>query len=84
MKESDIRDNNIFQRYQNLVDIDARKFFYNKNNFKPISTYCSWLKINNHKNYGVAFEEIKNEIMIKELGQNKWENKPIDFLGYLF
>ena len=57
---------------------------YNKNNFKPISTYCSWLKINNHKNYGVAFEEIKNEIMIKELGQNKWENKPIDFLGYLF
>ena len=41
MKESDIRDNNLFQRYQNLVDIDARKFFYNKNNFKNIN-YKSW------------------------------------------
>jgi len=57
---------------------------YKKNNFKTISTYCSWLRINDHKNYGVGFEEIKNEIMIKELGGNKWENKPIDFLGYLF
>ena len=41
MKESDIRNNNIFQRYQNLVDIDARKFFYNKNKFKNIN-YKSW------------------------------------------
>jgi len=57
---------------------------YKKNSFKTISAYCSWLRINNHKNFGVGFENIKNEIMIKELGENKWENNPIDFLGYLF
>jgi len=57
---------------------------YKKNNFKNISAYCSWLKINEHKNYGIANEIIKDEIMIKGLGNNKWENKKIDFLGYLF
>ena len=65
-----------------LLTKDSR--LYKKNNFKTISAYCSWLRINDHKNFGVGFENIKNEIMIKELGKNKWENKPLDFLGYLF
>ena len=41
MKESDIRDNQILQRYQKLVDKDVKDFFSSKKNFKKIN-YKSW------------------------------------------
>ena len=36
MKESDIRDNQILQRYQKLVDKDVKDLFSSKKNFKNI------------------------------------------------
>ncbi len=55
MKETDIRDNKILQRYQRLVDKDIKFFFKNKKNFKNIN-YKSWgckkvLKIFKKKNF---------------------------------
>ena len=41
MKESDIRDSSILQKYQKLVDKDVKSFFSNKKNFKKIN-YKSW------------------------------------------
>jgi len=41
MKESDIRDNKILQKYQKLVDKDVKYFFSKKNNFKKVN-YKSW------------------------------------------
>lgn len=57
---------------------------YTKNGFKPVSNYCFWLRIHEHKNYGVAVEKITNEFMIKQTGDKLWVNEPIDLLGYMF
>ena len=57
---------------------------YLKNGFDDISNYCSWLRIHEHKNYGVAVEKIEGEFMVKQTGDKQWENEPIDLLGYMF
>ena len=55
MKESEIRDNKVLQKYQKLVDQDIKKIFSNKKNFKNIN-YKSWgckkiIKIFEKKNF---------------------------------
>lgn len=66
-----------------LVASDHR--LYEKNGFQLISTYLTWLRINDHKNYGVVVEKIDEELMIKQIGQKHWPNHdPVDLLGYLF
>lgn len=57
---------------------------YEKNGFLMISTFLSWLRISDHKNYGVAVERIENELMIKQIGSKAWPDEPVDLLGYLF
>ena len=60
------------------------KRIYSKNGFQDISNYCFWLRIHEHKNYGVAVEKIQDEFMIKQIGDKQWVNEPIDLLGYMF
>lgn len=60
------------------------KRLYLKNGFEAISSYCCWLRIDEHKNYGVALEKIENEFMIKQIGTKTWSDEPIDLLGYMF
>lgn len=57
---------------------------YLKNDFHNISHYCSWLRIHEHKNYGVAVEKITDEFMVKQTGDRTWIDEPIDLLGYMF
>lgn len=57
---------------------------YLKHSFQNISHYCSWLRIHEHNNYGVAIEKIEKELMIKQTGNQPWINEPIDLLGYMF
>jgi citrate lyase synthetase len=57
---------------------------YLKHSFQTISHYCSWLRIHEHNNYGVAIEKIEKELMIKQTGNQPWVNEPIDLLGYMF
>lgn len=57
---------------------------YSKHGFYGISSYCSWLRIHEHKNYGVAVEKITNELTVKQTGDKQWINEPIDLLGYMF
>lgn len=65
-----------------LVADDYR--LYQKNGFQPISTDLTWLRIDEHKNYGVGMEHIENELMIKQTGKKVWPDEPVDLLGYLF
>jgi ribosomal protein S18 acetylase RimI-like enzyme len=67
-----------------LFLVAEEKKLYIKNGFKVVSNYCSWLRIDEHKNYGVALEKIENELMIKQIGTKSWINQPIDLLGYMF
>lgn len=57
---------------------------YLKCGFVPIDAWCHWLRIDDHKNHGVAREEIVGELMIKSLVPGLRIEGPIDFLGYLF
>ena len=65
-----------------LVADDPR--LYEKNGFQLISTSLSWLRIDDHKNYGVGIERFENELMIKQTGEKIWPDEPVDLLGYLF
>lgn len=66
-----------------LVPDDDR--LYAKNGFQYVSNYCSFLRIHEHQNYGVAFEKIENDFMVKQIGEKTWgQDGLIDLLGYIF
>ena len=66
-----------------LVANDPR--LYSKNGFVYISNYCSFLRIHEHQNYGVALEKIENDFMIKQIGAKNWQQDGLmDLLGYRF
>jgi len=56
---------------------------YARNGFIGLDAKCSWLRIDEHTNYGVAVEQICNELMFKPLSGNLNLSGPIDFLGYM-
>lgn len=58
--------------------------FYEKLGFELRNNHCAWLRIDDFKNYGIAFEKLDRELMSKCLGTEKWPNGMLDFLGYLF
>jgi predicted acetyltransferase len=67
-----------------LLVADSDKL-YAKNGFRYISNYCSFLRIHEHKNYGVALEKIENDFMIKQIGTKTWnQSELMDLLGYRF
>jgi len=57
---------------------------YKKNGFLSVNDVCSWLRIDDHRNYGVAVETIHAEMMAKAVNKSEWPNGPIDLLGYMF
>ncbi len=65
-----------------LVADDHR--LYQKNGFQFISTDLTWLRIDEHINYGVGRERFENELMVKQTGKKFWPDGPVDLLGYLF
>jgi predicted N-acetyltransferase YhbS len=62
-----------------------KKELYLKAGFKSAESTCKWLQINdvNQTTYGIGHEKI-NELMIKEVGNRKWEDGEVDLLGYLY
>jgi GNAT superfamily N-acetyltransferase len=65
-----------------LIAHDPR--IYTRNGFIELDARCSWLRIDEHTNFGVAVEQICNELMFKPLSRNLNLSGPIDFLGYMF
>ncbi|WP_249931559.1 hypothetical protein [Rossellomorea marisflavi] len=61
------------------------KGLYLKNEYRSVMNECTWLKIDNenHKSLGLGME-VMNELMMKEIGNVKWENGCLDLLGYLY
>ncbi|MDF1663408.1 MAG: GNAT family N-acetyltransferase [Planctomycetota bacterium] len=57
---------------------------YHDNGFGAISADCSWLKIDEFKNYGIAKQRLENVLMIHKVGEKDWPVGPVDMLGYLF
>jgi len=58
--------------------------FYKKNKFKVYNNDCRWLIINERQSLGLAQRNLDNALMIKSLGEKKWKDGMVDFLGCLF
>jgi len=64
-----------------LIADDPR--IYVNNGFKQIKSYSSWLRINEHVNYGVSVEYL-SDLYAKQVGQKIWPVGHVDWLGYQF
>ena len=56
---------------------------YSKNGYSNVSAERNWLKVHEHQSYGVEQERI-GEFYVKALGEKKWPNGVVDWLGYMF
>lgn len=67
-----------------LLFADNKKLYLNAG-FQSVNNECKWLKINNENQTTTGIgEEIFNELMVKELGEIKWESGKLDLIGYLY
>lgn len=59
--------------------------YFKKYGFKKVEPTTTWLKIHQHKNYGVGTEKIDDtNFMIKPVNDKKWEGENLDLLGYMY
>lgn len=57
--------------------------FYTDNGFRQIHAPSAWLRLHEHKNFGVAFEHL-DDLFIKPISGKHWESGQLDRLGYMF
>ncbi|MEM6964067.1 MAG: GNAT family N-acetyltransferase [Bacteroidota bacterium] len=67
-----------------IVLIAQEQNVYKKNGYQSCDNDCRWLIINELQALGVAKRTLENALMVKPLGQEKWEKGTVDFLGCLF
>ena len=65
-----------------LIADDPR--LYLRNGFEAVVAHVAWLRIHEHLNYGVAFERLEGDVMVKPLGTERWPDGSIDLLGFMF
>lgn len=56
--------------------------FYIDNGYVRLNSLCSWLRIHEHKNYGVAVEQV-DDLYVKPLSGKTWAVGHLDWLGYM-
>jgi predicted N-acetyltransferase YhbS len=66
-----------------IILVSDNDNFYIHNGFYQIKTHNSWLRIDEHKNYGVAFEKL-DDLYVKPVGDKVWKSDYVDWLGYMF
>jgi len=66
-----------------IVLVAANPKVYLNNGFQQVSAKCTWLRIDEHKNYGIACEQLDN-LLVMKTGPRQWPGGDIDWLGYLF
>lgn len=76
-------------QYAHQKDVDFivlfadKQGFYESNGFQRVQTSCSWLRVDEHKSYGLALETV-DDLYIKKVGNKNWEPRLVDLLGYKF
>ncbi|NNG00147.1 MAG: GNAT family N-acetyltransferase [Desulfobacteraceae bacterium] len=66
-----------------IILISELHDFYIANGFQRINALNSWLRLHEHKNYGVAVEQV-NELYVKSVSGKAWANGHVDWLGYMY
>ncbi|HAT7741496.1 TPA: GNAT family N-acetyltransferase [Vibrio vulnificus] len=66
-----------------IMLISELEDFYLRHGYSKIETIHSWLRLNEHTNYGVAVEHI-DDLFIKPVSGKEWVNGHLDWLGYMY
>lgn len=67
-----------------LILVAQDHSLYKKNGFKLVENTCRWLLINSNQSLGVLHGRIERSIMMKAIGEEKWQDGILDFLGPVF
>jgi GNAT superfamily N-acetyltransferase len=57
---------------------------YAENGYQQVTNICRWMKIDEHQIIGIGEKSMADCMMVKQLGDKKWQNGLVDLLGYLF
>ena len=59
--------------------------FYEALGYQSVPLTITWLKLYQHKNYGVGTERITDShFMVKQIGSKPWQGEELDMLGYMY
>lgn len=61
---------------------DAR--LYLENGYERANNTCRWMKVDEHQTLGIGEESMSDCMLIKQIGEQKWQTGIVDLLGYLF
>jgi GNAT superfamily N-acetyltransferase len=57
---------------------------YAENGYQRVENLCRWLKVDEHQIIGVGEKSLSDCMMVKQVGEQTWQNGIVDLLGYLF
>ncbi|PSB52095.1 GNAT family N-acetyltransferase [Chamaesiphon polymorphus] len=57
---------------------------YVENGYHKVTNICRWMKVDEHQIIGIGEESMADCMMVKKLGEKKWQDGIVDLLGYLF
>jgi len=68
----------------NLLVVTASNIaLYKRNGFSSVDNICRWVILQSHSTLGVRERQLNNSLMVKTLGQTKWNEGTIDFMGHI-
>jgi GNAT superfamily N-acetyltransferase len=57
---------------------------YAENGYQRVANICRWLKVDEHQTIGVGEKSLSDCMMVKQVGEQTWQDGLVDLLGYLF
>lgn len=73
------------QHQVDFVVLTAKEHqLYQNNGYQLVENTCTWLLIQSHQTIGVVRRRLEQCLMVKALGEKKWQAGHMDFLGYAF
>lgn len=67
-----------------LVVFADNSRLYAKNRYQRVANLCRWMRVDEHQTLGVGEASLSDCMMVKQLGEQAWQEGLIDLLGYLF
>ena len=79
----------IAQKFSHRIDflflVSDEPSYYQKLGYFQTKLTTSWLKIDNHRNYGIGTEAITDTcFLVKSVSGKNWEDGVLDMLGYMY
>lgn len=72
------------ERIDFLLSIGSERSFYERLGFRVADNVCRWMSIGDHISIGLVQGRLPGSLLVKPLGDKKWGEGVVDFLGYMF